>query len=237
MTAPIVPSNCQQCPHYQQSLLGACHHTELALVEGGKMHQFYRKGQLIFAMGARAVGLYCVYEGKVKVSNRSADGKEQIIRLAREGDVLGYRSLMSGDICTTAATALTDCIVCLVPRPDFFSLLAQNPQFSQALLRLLARNLGDAEQRLLHSAYKPVRERVAGALLLLHAAFRPAAASAAYFSIPVSRDDLAALSGTTKETASRLLSEFRQEGLLTTQGSRISIRGLENLREVASLYD
>ena len=104
---------------------------------------------------------------------------------------------------------------------------------ADALIVLLLRQA----QRLLHSAYKPVRERVAGALLLLHAAFRPAAASAAYFSIPVSRDDLAALSGTTKETASRLLSEFRQEGLLTTQGSRISIRGLENLREVASLYD
>ena len=242
MTAPLVPLNCQQCPHYQHSLLGACQHTELSLIAGSKQHQFYAKGQYIFQAGARVSGLYCVFQGKVKVSKLSADGKEQIIRLAREGDVLAYRSLMSGDTCTTTATALTDCVVCLVPRPDFFSLLEQNPQFSHSLLRLMAQNLGEAEERLLHTAYKPVRERLAEALLLLHQVFEPAPAAEpaprkVAFSIPVSREDLAALTGTTKETASRLLSDFRHEGMVTTQGSRITIRQLEKLSQLASLYD
>ncbi|MBT9393163.1 Crp/Fnr family transcriptional regulator [Hymenobacter sp. NST-14] len=225
-------------------MLGSCQHTELSLIAGSKQHQFYAKGQYIFQAGARVPGLYCVYQGKVKISKLSADGKEQIIRLAREGDVLAYRSLMSGDICTTTATALTDCVVCLVPRPDFFSLLEQNPQFTHSLLRLLAQNLGDAESRLLHTAYKPVRERLAEALLLLHRLFEPTTAATAAattsktaFSIPVSRDDLAALTGTTKETASRLLSDFRQEGLVTTQGSRITIRQLDKLSQLASRYD
>jgi CRP/FNR family transcriptional regulator, polysaccharide utilization system transcription regulator len=235
MVVPSVPFSCQACPHVERSLLGACQHAEIDLVASGKMHQSYRKGQVIFQQGSRALGLYCVFQGKVKISKLSADGKEQIIRLAREGDVLCYRSLMMGQFCTTAATALTDCVVCLIPRPDFFSLLEQNPQFSHSLLRLLARNLGDAEARLLHTAYKPVRERLAEALLLLDQAFRPATNEP--FSIPISRDDLAALTGTTKETASRLLSEFRDEGLVLTQGSRIRVLERDKISELACLYD
>lgn len=235
MVAPSVPLTCQNCPHVERSLLGNCQHAEMDLIAGGKLHQSYSKGQVIFQQGSRAAGLYCVYQGKVKVSKLSADGKEQIIRLAREGDVLCYRSLMMGQFCTTAATALTDCVVCLIPRPDFFSLLEQNPQFSHSLLRLMARNLGEAEERLLHTAYKPVRERLAEALLLLQQAFRPT--NDEPFSIPVSRDDLAALTGTTKETASRLLSEFRDDGLVLTQGSRITVLKQEKLSQLASLYD
>lgn len=219
----------------ERSLLGTCQHAELSLVAGGKLHQSYKKGQVIFQQGSRVAGLYCVYQGKVKVSKLSADGKEQIIRLAREGDVLCYRSLMMGPVCTTAATALTDCVVCLIPRPDFFSLLEQNSQFSHSLLRLMARNLGEAEERLLHTAYKPVRERLAEALLLLHQAFRPTTDEP--FSIPVSREDLAALTGTTKETASRLLSEFRDEGLVFTQGSRITVVAHEKISQLAKMYD
>lgn len=235
MVAPVVPLTCEACPNFERSLLGACQHAELSLVAGGKMHQAYSKGQVIFQQGSRAVGLYCVYQGKVKISKLSADGKEQIIRLAREGDVLCYRSLMMGQVCTTAATALTDCVVCLIPRPDFFSLLEQNSQFSNSLLRLMARNLGEAEERLLHTAYKPVRERLAEALLLLYQAFQPDTDTP--FSIPVSRDDLAALTGTTKETASRLLSEFRDEGLVATQGSRITVLSEPRLNQLASMYN
>lgn len=236
MIIPSVPANCQNCPHVQQSLLGACQHSELLQISDGKLHQFYQKGQTIFQQGGRPGGLYCIHHGKVKISRVSGDGKEQIIRLAKEGAVLGYRSLMLGDTYSTAATALTDCTVCLVPRADFLSVLGQNPQFSQSLMRLMARTMGEMEARMLHAAYKPVRERLAEALLLLHSIFRPAGEDGA-FSIPVSRDDLAALMGTAKETASRLLSDFRDEGLVLTQGSRITVLDVEKLTHISALYD
>ncbi|UPL48761.1 Crp/Fnr family transcriptional regulator [Hymenobacter sublimis] len=235
MIVPSVPVNCQNCPHVQQSLLGACQHGELTFISGGKVHQSYHKGQVIFQQGSRANGLYCVHQGKIKVSKISADGKEHIIRLVKEGDVIGYRSLMMGGNYSTAATALTDCVVCLVPRTDFFSLIEQNAQFAHSLMRLLAKALGEAEERMLHGSYKPVRERLAEALLLLYNVFRPATDEP--FSIPISRDDLAALMGTAKETASRLLSEFRDEGLVATQGSRITILNVGKLSHLAALYD
>lgn len=233
MIAPIVPTNCQNCPHLNKSLLGTCQLNELAMISVGKVHQSYQKGQLIFEQGSRITGLHCIHQGKVKVSKVSTNGKEQIIRLAKEGDVLGYRSLMIGNVYTTAAVALTDCVICQVPRVDFLSIVEQNSKVSDSLTRLLAKSLGEAEDRILHTAYKSVRERVAEALLLLYEVFRPTTDT--FFSIPVSRDDLAALASTAKETTSRLLSEFRDEGLVSTQGSRIIILNLDKLRRISAL--
>lgn len=215
--------------------MGTCQMSELSLVSVGKVYQVYQKGQVIFRKGSRAAGLYCIREGKVKLSKLTGDGKEQIIRLAKEGDVLGYRSLMTNDQYSTTAVALSDCVVCLVPRTDFFSIIEQNAQFSHSLMRLLAKALGEAEERILHAAYKPVRERLAEALLLLHHLYQPA--TPGLFSIPIAREDLAALMGTAKETASRLLSEFRDEGLVRTQGSRITLLDLNKIGKLSALYD
>jgi len=215
--------------------MGTCQQEELELISTSKISQCYKKGQPIFQNGNRLPGLYCIHQGKVKISRASGDGKEQIVRLAREGDALGYRSLMVGHTATSSAVALSDCVVCMIPRTDFFSIIEQNPQFSSALTQLLAKDLGKMEERMMHAAYKPVRGRLAEALLLLNELFQPV--TEMRFSIPITREDLAALTGTAKETASRLVSEFRDEGLLYTRGSRITILNVEKLMQVSSLYD
>lgn len=216
----------------RQSLLGTCQLNELALISGGKVSQRYQRGQIIFQEGARPAGLYCIHQGRVKLSTVSSDGKEQILSLRKEGDVLGFQALCTGSSYASTAVALTDCVVCLVPRPDFHSLLEQNSQFAHALLRRLAEVLGETQQQMVNTAYKPVRERLAEAILLLHHFFRPEIPGP--FSIPISREDLAALTSTAKETASRLLSEFREERLVATQGSRITVLDLKGLQKVAA---
>jgi len=228
------PASCQNCPYLQQSLLGTCQLNELAQLSESKVSHHYQRGQVIYQEGNRPVGLYCIHQGKVKVSRRNGDGKEQIVKLRKEGDVIGFQALTSSGNYSSTAVALTDCVVCMVPRPDFFSMMEQNRQFSRSLMQLLSVALGDAEQRILHTAYKPVRERLAEALVVLHEFFRPNDASP--FSIPVSREDLAALMSTAKETASRLLSEFRDEGLVATQGSRIIVLDLVRLQKIAMLH-
>lgn len=229
------PTSCQNCPYLTQSLMSTCQKEELELISTSKISQSYKKGQSIFQTNNRLPGLYCIHQGKVKVSRVSSDGKEQIMRLAQEGDALGYRSLMVGNTATTSAIALSDCVVCMVPRPDFFSVIGQNAQFSTALTKLLAKDLGRMEERMMHAAFKPVRGRLAEALLMLHELFRPA--TEMRFSIPVTREDLAALTSTAKETASRLLSEFREEGLVSTYGSRITILNIEKITQLSALYE
>jgi CRP-like cAMP-binding protein len=108
--------NCQNCPSRQYNLLSCCSTLDIDHIAQDKTSQQYRAGQAIFAEGSRAAGLYCVHEGRVKITKSGGDGKEQILRLVRPGDVLGYRALIAGSAHATSAIALSDCTVCLIPK-------------------------------------------------------------------------------------------------------------------------
>jgi CRP-like cAMP-binding protein len=215
--------------------MGCCQRDELDLFSNNKVSHYYQKGERIFLEGNPATGLYCVHHGKIKVTKSGGDGKEQIVRLAKAGDVLGFRSLMAGTKYSTSAVALDDCVVCCIPRADFFRVWQANLQFSTSLMQMMARALGDAEVQMLHLAYNPVRERLAEALLLLYHTFRKEDDEQP-FAISISREDLASLVGTAKETATRLLSEFKEEGIIATRGSQVTILKAESLNHIVSLY-
>lgn len=233
MTRFITPT-CHTCPSRHSALLGCCPTEELDLIASSKHSQPFQKGQAIFREGYAALGLHCVHRGKIKITKTGGDGKEQIIRLAKDGDVLGFRSVLTDTRYSTSAVALDDCMVCFVPRADFLWLVQSNPQFSTSLLKALASALGEAETRMLQLAYKPVRERLAEALLLLQRTFgQPGEAR---FSMAISREDLASLVGTAKETATRLLSDFKEAGFISTHGSHITLLAPEQLQIISQRY-
>lgn len=236
MSYPASP-NCADCPSRKGSLLGCCQLDELGTIADNKTWQVYQKGQAIFSAGSATLGMHCVRQGRIKVSKAGGDGKEQIVRLAKNGDVLGYRSLLTESCYSNSAVALDDCVVCFVPRTDFLRLLHSNVQFSVSLMQLMAQGLSAAEERMLHLAYKPVRERLAEALLLLQRTYHDGDDAATPFTISLSRDDLAALVGTAKETATRLLSEFKAEGIIDTRGSRITLLAPSRLEQISGRYD
>lgn len=228
--------DCQTCPHRSNPLMGCCSAEELEFINNNKTTQYYQKGQFIYQEGNQALGMYCVHQGKIKIAKAGGDNKEQIVQLVREGDMLGYRALLAGTRYSSSAVALEECVVCFVPRPDFLRLVQANMQFSTALMQLMARSLGQAEERMLHLAYKPVRERLAGALLLVQQTFRQEGEELP-FRFALGREDLAALVGTAKETVSRLLSEFKDAGIIATRGSQITILKPSRLLEIATMYD
>jgi CRP/FNR family transcriptional regulator, polysaccharide utilization system transcription regulator len=234
MKRPDAP-DCQNCPIRRHSVLDCCTPEELELISLDKTCQHYQRGQFVFREGSRAHGLYCVHSGHLKVSKMGGDGKEQIVRLVKPGDVLGYRALLADDTHSADAVALDDAVVCQLPRADFFQLVERNAPFSISIMKLLANVLGEAEERLLHMAYKPVRERLAEALLLLLRTYPPLPEAPGQ--ITIVRDDLAALVGTAKETVSRFMAEFKHEGLLSTKGSHITVLDADRLLAISTLYD
>jgi len=216
--------------------MSCCQASELDHISDAKVSHFYRKGQIIFQEGAPALGGYCVHQGKIKITKAESAGKEQIIRLAKPCDTLGINTIISGQNHSASAVALDDCIVCFIPRADFLRTISANAQFAASLLQLLAKALGDAEARMLHLAYRPVRERLAEALLLLRNTYQEDNA-AEPFSMSISREDLASLVGTAKETAIRLLADLKESGVIATQGSLITICQPEQLVKTVSMYE
>ncbi|HEX8329491.1 MAG TPA: Crp/Fnr family transcriptional regulator [Hymenobacter sp.] len=232
----LATPQCLECANRKGPLMGCCQTDELEFISANKVSHYYLKGERIFQEGNPALGLHCVRQGKIKITKTSGDGKEQIIRLSKAGDMLGFRSVLSDSKYSTSAVALDDCAVCFIPRADFFRVWQSNMQFSVSLMQMMARALGEAEVQMLNLAYKPVRERLAGALLLLYYTFRKEGETE-LFSIAISREDLAAMVGTAKETATRLISEFKEAGILTTKGSLVTILNLQSLNQISSLYD
>lgn len=217
-------------------MLGCCRGSELEQLSATKSCFIYKKGQLIFHEGGKPSGLYCIHEGKIKIAKMGSDGKEQIVRLAKPGDVIGYRALMADTNYSASAVALEDAVICFIPRSQFMELISSNVDFASGLMKLLSNALGEAEERMVQMAYKPVRERLAEALLLLQKTYQQREGEDK-FTISISREDLASIVGTAKETTIRLLSDFKDEQLIATKGSSITIIDPEKLYKICHLYD
>lgn len=196
----------------------------------------FRKGQVIFAEGGHPLGLYCVHSGKIKIAYSGNDGREQIVRMARGGDVLGYRALLTAERYNASAIALDDSEICFIPREAFFNVMKSNTGLSFEIIKMLSTELKKAERMITDLAQKPVRERMAEALLFLRETYG-FEEDGATINVTLSREDIANLVGTATETAIRLLSEFRQDKILETSGKKLKILDIDKLVHTARLYN
>lgn len=228
--------DCEHCSNRSRSVFCDLHGHEMDTLNETKGCSTYKKGQIIFNSGAYPHGLYCVNEGKIKIFRIGDEGKEQIVRLARGGDILGYRALLSGDKYSSSAEALDDCKICFIPQSAFLKLLEGNGILSMQLMKLLSEDLKHAEHRITDIAQKPVRERVAEALLYLQQTYG-LDQDGVTIGVTLSREDIANIVGTATETAIRLLSELKNDQVIALNGKRISILNQQQLVKAANIYD
>jgi CRP-like cAMP-binding protein len=229
-------ADCRHCAKRFTNVFCKAQNDSMDDIQAEKICTAYKKGEYIFKEGTRPFGVYCVNRGKIKLVKTGDDGKEQIIRLVKPGDPLGYRSLLSGDRYNASAIALENSGVCFVPKELFLGILQKDSALSFEMMKLLSDDLKKAEMQITHLAQKPVRERVAEALLFIKETYgfeEDEQTIAASFS----REDIANLVGTATETAIRLLSEFNKEQMIRLSGKKIIITDLPRLIKTANIYD
>lgn len=195
----------------------------------------YKKGQVIFYQGNQAYGLYCIFAGRIKLYKIGVDGKQQIVRIAGPGDLLGYRSLFADEPYHATAEALEDATICCVDKNAFFPMLSKNPQLSLNIIKKLARELRAAEDMATSIAHRSVRERMAELLLMLKETYGKPGKKGIRIDLQLSREELAEMIGITQETAIRLLSEFKLDGLIEVKERDITILNPKALLETAHL--
>lgn len=200
-----------------------------------KQSQVYKKGQVLFNEGEHANGIYCIHKGKVKVYKLGDEGREQIVRLVKDGDVLGYRALLSGETFNAYAEALEESIICYIPKSQLFKTMEQNPELSMRFMTLLCGDLKGAEERLVKLAQKKVRERVAEMLLILRSTFGTREDQS--IDIQLTREDLASIVGTATEPLIRLLSEFKKDGVIELNGKYIKIMDPDRLSQIGDVLE
>ena len=165
-----------------------------------------------------------------------SDGKDQIIRLAKEGDIIGYRSLLSSDRYNASAIALEDCAMCFLPKEMFLQIMMKDSNLVMEMFKLLSEDLKNSDNQMTHIAQNPVRERVAEAILFVKETYGYEA-DGRTISAVISREDLANIVGTATESAIRMLSDLNKEGVIKLVGKKIRINDLAKLKRIANIND
>lgn len=227
---PNFMSKCEQCIVRQFNSLKALTKDELIRVSGCKTSRFIKKGELIFEEGEKLNGVFCVKDGICKLSKLSANGKDQIVKLVVKGNLLGQRSLIGEESANLSAIALNDMEVCFIPKNEIMHDLNKNPNFSLDILQQMAYDLRDSDNVIVNMAQKSVKQRLAEALLYVFSHF--GVDENGYFKVLLSREDYANIVGTATESAIRILSQFKKDKIISTEGKQIKIEDLQKLKSI-----
>jgi CRP-like cAMP-binding protein len=222
---------CENCIVRKFNALRAMSKEELKAVSDSKVSRTIKKGEIIFDEGEKLNGVYCVRGGVSKLSKLSPNGKDQIVKLASKGEVLGQRSVIAEEISNLSATAVSDMEMCFIPKEAIVSTLHKNPDFTYEVLRHLAHELRDADDVVVNMSQKTVKERIAEALLYMKNNFGED--KEGYLALVLSREDIANVVGTATESCIRILSGFKKQGLIKTSGKRMAILEARKLQDLA----
>ncbi len=223
-------TNCENCIIKKFNSLRALGKAELKKIADAKTTMEIKKGERLFGEGDTLEGVFCVRDGISKLSKLSANGRDQIVKLTRQGEVIGQRSVLAGEATNLSAVAVSDMTVCFVPKENLLHVLNMNPKFAIEVLRQMAQDLKEADNIIVNIAQKSAKQRVAEALLYLHDKF--GADPEGYLVLNLSREDLANVVGTATESTIRALSHLKRKGLIVLNGKKIAIcdePGLKNL--------
>lgn len=198
------------------------------LVSERKIRQIKKK-QVIYYEGDTVNGIYLVVSGNVKTIKIAADGRELLTGMYGAEQYFGVPALLAGENYRDTAEAMEDTALCLLPKEPVEQLLSKYPDVAARFIKMLANNVLANEEQLLQLAYNSVRKRMSEVLLRL---FKQNLAGEAE-TLNISRDNLAGMAGMATETVSRILSDFKDEGLIERKASQIIIldRGkLQNMK-------
>ncbi len=224
---------CQSCPNMRGNLFRYLTAEELEEMDANKCGHLYKKKSILFREGSYPSGVFCVYEGKVKLFRFGVDGKEQILRLYKAGEIIGYRALISGEPYTATAETLENSLICFIKKEVFMKHLQENPKLATEFMKLLSKDLKHAEDLVTDIAHKNVRERLASALLLLKEVYGTEEDNAT-LKVKLLRTDIAGIIGTATETAIRTLLEFKEDKLIEISNKKIKLLDEKRLERIAN---
>jgi len=228
-----IPS-CEECIIKFPTIFKHLTADELAEINYEKKCSFQKRGNVIFHENNRINGFYCLNKGIVKQYKTGIDGKEQIIRFAKRGDIIGYRSILSNELSCTSAKVIEDAMLCFISASTLIALVKNNSNFALELMQLVCKELGEANNYITDIAQKSVRERLAEVLLLLKNNFE--LDKDHVLQISLTREELANIVGTATESVIRLLSEFKSDKMIDLDGRKIKILDIHALTKVANIY-
>lgn len=200
--------------------------------------QRVQAGTVFFSPEQAAEVLFILKEGRVRLYHLSAAGKALTTAVLEAGTIFGEMALLGQRLHQSYAEALSPCLLCLMSREDVKSLLLSDPRVAARIAEILGQRLISAEQRLSDFAFKNLPQRLASLLLQLA---RPPKArlfrAAGPAEVRFTHEALAEMVGTYRETATKILNEFRAQGLIELRRGCVVLVDESGLRALSERGD
>lgn len=194
----------------------------------------FAAGQPIYEEGDTATLLRVVVYGAVKLSQYTEDGKEILVDMLKPGEYFGSVNKLGNDTYTETATAQSDSCILSIGNREFRSVLNTNPSVAVSVLDITTDKLTSAREQIHHLTTLTVEKRIAHILLKLSEKFGEEKTVGTLLQLPLSRKDLADMTGTSTETASRIMSRFQQKEMITSGRQWVAINDADALSAVIS---
>jgi CRP/FNR family cyclic AMP-dependent transcriptional regulator len=226
--------NCLSCPHREERLFCNLPEQTVKALSAITSSASYPKGATLFVEGQPARGVFILCSGRVKLSTSSADGKTLILRISEPGEVLGLPATVTGTCYELTADVVEPAQANFIARNDFLGFLKDN---GEAALRV-AQQLGEtyhaavAEMRtigLSHSAGEKLAR-----FLLEWAASYPEEKGQIRLKLTLTHEEIAQMIGSSRETVTRLLADFRRKQVLQVMGSTLIIKNKAALESIVT---
>ncbi|MFH1176236.1 MAG: Crp/Fnr family transcriptional regulator [Acidobacteriota bacterium] len=183
----------------------------------------FQPDEAIFHEGEPAAAVHVVATGRVKLTQNTAEGHEVVIRFLGPGDALAAVAAVAGAAYPATAWTQTECQLLLWPHEVFTELLLAHPRLAGNVIRLLSERLGEMQERFRELATERVAQRIARALSRLVRQAGRRVENGVLIDLPLSRQSLAEMTGTTLYTVSRILSEWESRGFVDSSRERVVI--------------
>ncbi|MGA9347268.1 MAG: Crp/Fnr family transcriptional regulator [Anaerolineae bacterium] len=200
------------------------------------VEKHFGKDDYIFFEGDPSSWLGVILEGRVKMIKHSGAGKDVVLDVISPGEMLGEVAAFNGKPYPATAQAMEPTVVASIYRDDFLRLLKQYPALALTVIEGLGRRLREAQETIKSMAVERVERRIARILLKLAAATGSSDEEGIVIEMPLTRQDIAEMVGTTVETAIRTMSKFRKKGLVQTKRGRVIILEPHQLVRIAEEF-
>jgi len=211
--------------------------TALSEVHAAARTRAFQAGQIVFQEGDLASAFYVLDKGSVKLTQLTPEGHQVVLRLLSPGDAFGGVAAFGGTTYPISAEAVTDSAALEWPGDVMARLMERYPRLAINALKFVAVRLQEMQVQYRQLATEKVERRIARALLKLMQQASHRVEAGVLIDLPLSRDDIAQMTGTTLYTVSRIMSRFEADGLIQAGRQRVIIRNSQGLHTVADDLD
>jgi CRP/FNR family transcriptional regulator, cyclic AMP receptor protein len=204
---------------------------QLALLARSVGTQTFERDETIFHQGSIGSTLYIIVDGQVRVYTINEAGQEMTVRMLKTGEFFGELALLDGQPRSASVEAMCSTIALTLHRSTFLHIINAYPSIAASVLEAMAARLRLTTVYAEQMANLPATQRVVRQLLDLATQYGIPDGSVTHIDLHLTQDDLASLSGTTRETVNRVLSNLRDQGLIRVERARVSVLKMQQLED------